>query len=203
MSVNLVRLWAACILKLKAMFLCCWRICVVCLALELVGSWVVFGFSVGMEVFDELLSINVPEESGVLWCSQVLDLSLLPLVFSPILTIASRLLHLYSTDDKTSSLMMKSFSTVRDTWRGSQSYMQKRRGRKEIQVTRKRIGEIKRGESKLACNHFPMCSPQSGPLRDVHRVTQRKEGGRRQRWPGGEKGESKGERRCKKCLTRT
>ena len=36
------------------MFLRCWRICVVCLALELVGSWVVLGFSVGMEVFDEL-----------------------------------------------------------------------------------------------------------------------------------------------------
>ena len=32
----------------------------VCLALELVGSWVVLGFSVGMKVFDELLSINVP-----------------------------------------------------------------------------------------------------------------------------------------------
>ena len=32
----------------------------VCLALELVGSWVVLGFSVGMEVFDELLLNNVP-----------------------------------------------------------------------------------------------------------------------------------------------
>ena len=32
----------------------------VCLALELVGPWVVLGFSVGLEVFDELLSINVP-----------------------------------------------------------------------------------------------------------------------------------------------
>ena len=42
------------------MFLCCWRICVVCLALVLVGLWVVLGFSVGMEVFDEFLSINVP-----------------------------------------------------------------------------------------------------------------------------------------------
>ena len=30
------------------------------LALELVGPWVVLGFSVGMEVFDELLLINVP-----------------------------------------------------------------------------------------------------------------------------------------------
>ena len=39
---------------------------------------------------------------------------------------------------------------------------------------------IKRGESKLASNHFPMCSPQSGSLRDVHRGTQRREeGGRR------------------------
>ena len=32
----------------------------VCLALELVGPCVVLGFSVGMEVFDELLSLNVP-----------------------------------------------------------------------------------------------------------------------------------------------
>ena len=31
-----------------------------CLALELVGHWVVLGFTVGMEAFDELLSINVP-----------------------------------------------------------------------------------------------------------------------------------------------
>ena len=32
----------------------------VCLALELVGPWVVLGFRVGMEAFDELLAINVP-----------------------------------------------------------------------------------------------------------------------------------------------
>ena len=32
----------------------------VCLALELVGPWVVLGFSIGMEAFDELLLINVP-----------------------------------------------------------------------------------------------------------------------------------------------
>ena len=41
----------------------------VCLALELAGSWVVLHFSVGMEAFDELLLINVPwsqEFSGVL-----------------------------------------------------------------------------------------------------------------------------------------
>ena len=34
-----------------------------------------------------------------------------------------------------------------------------------------------------------MCAPQSGSLRDVHGVIQRREeGGRRQRWPGGIKG---------------
>ena len=60
MSIFLGRLWAACILKLRAVFLCCWRICLVCLALELIGPCVVLGFSVGMEAFDGLLSINVP-----------------------------------------------------------------------------------------------------------------------------------------------
>ena len=118
-----------------------------------------------------------------------MDLSLLPLVFSLILTVASRLLHLYSTNDKTSRLMMKNFSPVRDTQRGTQRYMENRRRRREIEVTRRRRGGIKRRESKLASNHFPMCSPQSGSLRDVHRVTQRREeGGRKQRWPGGIKG---------------
>ena len=71
---------------------------------------------------------------------------------------------------------------MRDMQRGTQSYMEKKRGRTEIEVTRRRRGRIKRGESKLASNHFPMCSPQSGSLRDVNRVTQRREeGGRRQR----------------------
>ena len=112
-----------------------------------------------------------------------MDLSLLPLVFSLILTVASRLPHLYSSDGKTSRLMMKSFSTVRGV---SQSYMERRRGRREIEVIRRRTGGIKRGESKLASNHFPMCFPQSGLLRDVHVVIQRREeGGRRQRQTGG------------------
>ena len=113
------------------MFLCCWRIWVVCLALECVGPWVVLGFSVGMEAFDELLSINVP------W-SQGLDLILLLPVISLIFTVVSKLLLLYSTIDKTSRLKMKSFSTVRVTQRGSQSYMEKRRGRRELEVTRMR-----------------------------------------------------------------
>ena len=72
-----------------------------------------------------------------------MDLSLLPLAFSLILTVTSRLLHPYSTDDKASRLMVKRFSTVKDIQRGSQSYMEKRRGRREIEVTRRRKGESK------------------------------------------------------------
>ena len=55
MSMGVVWLWAACILKLRAMFLCCWRIFMVCLALEVVGPWMVLGFSIGKKAFDELL----------------------------------------------------------------------------------------------------------------------------------------------------
>ena len=67
-----------------------------------------------------------------------MDLSFLLLVFTLIFTVVSRLLLLYSTIDKTSGLKMKSFSTVRDTQRGSQSYTEKRRGRRVIEVTRMR-----------------------------------------------------------------
>jgi len=99
-----------------------------------------------------------------------LDLSLLPLAFSLIFTVVSRLLHPYSTNDKTSRLMVKRFSTVSDTQRGSQSYTEKRRGKREIEVTRRRRGGIKREESNLASYQFPMCSPQSVTLREVHGV---------------------------------
>ena len=74
----------------------------VCLALELAGPWLVLGFSVGMEAFDELLSINVSwiqEFSDVL---RIWTYASLLLVFSLIFTVVSRLLLLYSTVDKTS-----------------------------------------------------------------------------------------------------
>ena len=88
-----------------------------------------------------------------------MDLSLLPLVFCLILTVASRLLHPCHTDVKTSRLMVKRFSTVRDIQRGLQSYMEKRRGRREIEVTRRRRGGVKSRERNLASNHLPKCSP--------------------------------------------
>jgi len=58
--------------------------------------------------------------------------------------------------------------------------MEKRRGRKEIKVTTRRRGGIKRGESNLANNEIPMCSPQPETPREVHGVTKRrKERGKR------------------------
>ena len=74
-----------------------------------------------------------------------MELSLLPLAFSLILIVVSRPLYAYSTDDKTSRLMVKKFSTVKDTWRSSERYMEKRRGMRGIEVTRRR-GGVKRGE---------------------------------------------------------
>ena len=123
-----------------------------------------------------------------------MDLSLLLLVFSLIFTVASRLLHSYSTDDKTFRLMVKRFFTVRDTQRGSQSYMEKRRRRREIEVTRRRRGGIKRGESNLARNQFPMCSPQFGTLREVHGVPREEKTEKGDRGNQEEKRESQKER---------
>ena len=50
-SMGLAWLWAACILMLRIVFLLCWRISMVCLALELVGFGVDLGFSEDMEDF--------------------------------------------------------------------------------------------------------------------------------------------------------
>jgi len=58
--------------------------------------------------------------------------------------------------------------------------MEKRRGRMEREVTRRKNGyrsdqEEKRGSQKgernLASNQFSMCSPQSGTPREVHGIT--------------------------------
>ena len=116
----------------------------------------------------------------------------MPLAFSFILTVASRLLHPYSTDDKTSRLMVKRFSTVGDTQRGSQSYMEKRTGRREIEVTRGRRGGIKRGESNLASNSSPFALhilEYSEGFTEFHRAEKREEGDR------GEQEEKRGNQR--------
>ena len=83
--------------------------------------------------------------------------------------------------------MVKRFSTVRETHRGSQSYMKKRRGRREIEVTRRRRGGIKTRETNLACNQFPKFSPQPGTPRESE--LSREEKG--ERWDRGDLGEKK------------
>ena len=72
----------------------------------------------------ELLLINVPWSQEL---SDVLELTLLSLAFGPSLTVTSKLLHPYSTDNKTSRLMVKQFSTVRDTQRESQLHREEKR----------------------------------------------------------------------------
>ena len=56
--------------------------------------------------------------------------------------------------------------------------MEKRRGRREIEVIKSRRGEIRKGESNLSSNQFPISSPQSGTSREVHGVTEKRTGRR-------------------------
>ena len=51
--------------------------------------------------------------------------------------------------------MGKGFSTVRDTQRGSQNYMKKRRGRKEIEVSRGRKGGIQERRDRFRFYSVP------------------------------------------------
>ena len=78
-----------------------------------------------------------------------MDLGLLLLAFSLILTVASRLIHPYSTDNKTSRLMVKRFSTVGDTQRGSQSYMKKREEGDRGDQEERRGSQKERDQSNL------------------------------------------------------
>ena len=57
--------------------------------------------------------------------------------------------------------------------------MEKRRGRREIKVTRRRRGGIKRGESNLASNQIPMCSPQPGTPRGSQSNIKKRRGRRK------------------------
>ena len=68
---------------------------------------------------------------------------------------------------------------MRDTQKGSLSYMEKRRKMREIEVTRRRRGGIKRGESNLANDQILMCLHSlEYPERftEFHREEKREEG---------------------------
>ena len=59
---------------------------------------------------------------------------------------------------------------MRDTQKVSLSYMEKRRERRELEVTRRRRGGVKRGETELVSNQFPKCSPDPRIPKEIHRV---------------------------------
>ena len=71
--------------------------------------------------------------------------------------------------------MVKRFSPVRDTQRGSQSYMKKRRGRREIEMSRrrKRGTQGERDRSMQLSVPSVLCSP------DTHKDSQNWIGKRR------------------------
>ena len=58
------------------------------------------------------------------------------------------------------------FSTIWNLLRGSQSYIEKKRGSKGIEVTRRRKGGIKRRETDLGSNQFPVFSTAQKTHRD-------------------------------------
>ena len=64
-----------------------------------------------------------------------------------------------------------------------------RRGRREVDVTRRR-GGVKRGETNLASNQFPKCSPQPRTPREIDRVNREEKGEGGNRGDLGEKRES-------------
>ena len=68
-------------------------------------------------------------------------------------------------------------STVWNTQRGSQSYIEKIKGRKEIEVTRRRRGAVKRGETNLANNQFHVLHNLKHPKRFTELSTEEKQEG--------------------------
>ena len=71
---------------------------------------------------------------------------------------------------------MKRFSTVRDNQRGSQSYMKNRRGRKGIEVSRRRKRGDSRGERQI---YAVICSQSVLHSPDTHKDSQNWIGKRR------------------------
>ena len=77
--------------------------------------------------------------------------------------------------------MVKRFSTVRDTQRGPQSYVKKRRGRREIEMSRRRKRRIQ--EERDRSTQFSVPFGEQSVLRspDTHRDSQNWIGKRRVR----------------------
>ena len=108
----------------------------------------------------------------------VLGLSLLPLDFSFLIPVVSRLVQLYSTGNKTSRLMVKRFSPMRDTQRGLQSYM-KKRGRREIEMSRRKKGGAQEERDRSTQLSVPKVFSVAQIPTKIHRIGLGKEGERR------------------------
>ena len=98
-----------------------------------------------------------------------MELTLLPLAFGPSLTVASRLLHPYITEDETRRLMVKQFSTSWNIQKDSELHREEKREVGDRGDQKKKRG-VKREESNLGSKQIPKCSPQSRTPREIHRI---------------------------------
>ena len=75
--------------------------------------------------------------------------------------------------------MVKRFSTVRDTQRGSQSYMKKRRGRREIEMSRRRKRGTQEERDRSTQFSVPKVLSVAQTPTKIHRIGLGREGERR------------------------
>ena len=74
---------------------------------------------------------------------------------------------------------MKRFSTVRDNQRGSQSYMKNRRGRKEIEVSRRRKRGTQEERDRSTQLSVPKVFSIAQTPTEIHKIGLGREGERR------------------------
>ena len=74
---------------------------------------------------------------------------------------------------------MNRFSTVRDTKRGSQSYMKKRRGRREIEMSRRRKWGTQEERDRSTQLSIPKMFSIAQTPTEIHRIGLGREGERR------------------------
>ena len=74
---------------------------------------------------------------------------------------------------------MKRFSTVRDTQRSSQSYMKKRRGRREIEMSRRRKRGTQVERDRSTQLSVPKVFSVAQTPTEIHRIALGREGGGR------------------------
>ena len=75
--------------------------------------------------------------------------------------------------------MVKRFSTVRDNQRGSKSYMKNRRGRKEIEVRRRRERGTQEERDRSTQLSVPTVFSVAQTATKIHRIGLGREGERR------------------------